>query len=143
MQQRVGLARALASDAQVLLMDESFSALDPLNRKEMQDELLRIQAELNKTIIFISHDLNEALKLGNHIMIMRNAKLVQVGTPEEILTSPADDYVEKFIEDVDRSRILTAENVMISPQWSTSKSWSTHSSSRNARKSHFFDLSRR
>ena len=115
MQQRVGLARALASDAQVLLMDESFSALDPLNRKEMQDELLRIQAELNKTIIFISHDLNEALKLGNHIMIMRNAKLVQVGTPEEILTSPADDYVEKFIEDVDRSRILTAENVMISP----------------------------
>lgn len=115
MQQRVGLARALASDAQVLLMDEAFSALDPLNRKEMQDELLRIQAELNKTIIFISHDLNEALKLGNHIMIMRNAKLVQVGTPEEILTSPADDYVEKFIEDVDRSRILTAENVMISP----------------------------
>ena len=115
MQQRVGLARALASDAQVLLMDEAFSALDPLNRKEMQDELLRIQAELNKTIVFISHDLNEALKLGNHIMIMRNAKLVQVGTPEEILTSPADDYVEKFIEDVDRSRILTAENVMISP----------------------------
>ena len=108
MQQRVGLARALASDAQVLLMDEAFSALDPLNRKEMQDELLRIQAELNKTIVFISHDLNEALKLGNHIMIMRNAKLVQVGTPEEILTSPADDYVEKFIEDVDRSRILTA-----------------------------------
>lgn len=79
MQQRVGLARALASDAQVLLMDEAFSALDPLNRKEMQDELLRIQAELNKTIVFISHDLNEALKLGNHIMIMRNAKLVQVG----------------------------------------------------------------
>lgn len=115
MQQRVGLARALASDAQVLLMDEAFSALDPLNRKEMQDELLRIQAELNKTIVFISHDLNEALKLGNHIMIMRNAKLVQVGTPEEILTSPADDYVEKFIEDVDRSRILTAENVMINP----------------------------
>ena len=115
MQQRVGLARALASDAQILLMDEAFSALDPLNRKEMQDELLRIQADLNKTIIFISHDLNEALKLGNHIMIMRNAKLVQVGTPEEILTSPADDYVEKFIEDVDRSRILTAENVMITP----------------------------
>lgn len=115
MQQRVGLARALASDAQVLLMDEAFSALDPLNRKEMQNELLRIQAELNKTIVFISHDLNEALKLGNHIMIMRNAKLVQVGTPEEILTSPADDYVEKFIEDVDRSRILTAENVMINP----------------------------
>lgn len=115
MQQRVGLARALASDAQILLMDEAFSALDPLNRKEMQDELLRIQAELNKTIIFISHDLNEALKLGNHIMIMRNAKLIQVGTPEEILTAPANDYVEKFIEDVDRSRILTAENVMIPP----------------------------
>lgn len=115
MQQRVGLARALASDAQILLMDEAFSALDPLNRKEMQDELLRIQAELNKTIIFISHDLNEALKLGNHILIMRNAKLIQVGTPEEILTAPANDYVEKFIEDVDRSRILTAENVMIPP----------------------------
>lgn len=115
MQQRVGLARALASDAQILLMDEAFSALDPPNRKEMQDELLRIQAELNKTIIFISHDLNEALKLGNHIMIMRNAKLIQVGTPEEILTAPANDYVEKFIEDVDRSRILTAENVMIPP----------------------------
>lgn len=115
MQQRVGLARALASEAQILLMDEAFSALDPLNRKDMQDELLRIQAELNKTIIFISHDLNEALKLGNHIMIMRNAKLMQVGTPEEILTAPANDYVEKFIEDVDRSRILTAENVMITP----------------------------
>lgn len=115
MQQRVGLARALASDTDILLMDEAFSALDPLNRKEMQDELLRIQSELHKTIIFISHDLNEALKLGDHIMIMRDGQVIQTGTPEEILTQPADDYVERFIEDVDRSRVLTAANVMINP----------------------------
>ncbi|KRL05060.1 quaternary amine ABC transporter ATP-binding protein [Liquorilactobacillus oeni] len=115
MQQRVGLARALASNTQILLMDEAFSALDPLNRKEMQDELLKIQSDLNKTIVFISHDLNEALKLGDHIMIMRNGMVVQTGTPEEILTNPANDYVEKFIEEVDRTRVLTASNVMINP----------------------------
>lgn len=115
MQQRVGLARALASDADVLLMDEAFSALDPLNRKDMQDELLELQDELHKTIIFISHDLNEALRIGNHIMIMRDGNVVQCGTPEDILTAPANEYVERFIEDVDRTKVITAGTVMIRP----------------------------
>ena len=101
MQQRVGLARALASDAEILLMDEAFSALDPLNRRDMQDELLDLQEEMHKTIVFISHDLNEALRIGDHIMIMKDGEIVQIGTPEEILSQPADDYVEKFIEGVD------------------------------------------
>ena len=98
MQQRVGLARALANDSQILLMDEAFSALDPLNRKDMQDELLDLQENLHKTIVFISHDLNEALRIGDRIMIMKDGEIVQTGTPEEILTQPADAYVEKFIE---------------------------------------------
>ncbi len=115
MQQRVGLARALASDADVLLMDEAFSALDPLNRKDMQDELLELQEELHKTIVFISHDLNEALRIGNHIMIMRDGDIVQCGTPEDILTEPANEYVERFIEDVDRTKVITAGTVMIRP----------------------------
>lgn len=115
MQQRVGLARALANDAEILLMDEAFSALDPLNRSDMQDQLLDLQERLHKTIIFISHDLNEALKIGDHIMIMKDGEIVQLGTPEDILTKPADEYVEKFIENVDRSKVLTAENVMIRP----------------------------
>jgi glycine betaine/proline transport system ATP-binding protein len=115
MQQRVGLARALASDADVLLMDEAFSALDPLIRKDMQDELLELQEELHKTILFISHDLNEALRIGNHILIMRDGAVVQVGTPEDILTAPADEYVARFIEDVDRSKVITAGTVMIKP----------------------------
>ena len=93
MQQRVGLARALASDAEILLMDEAFSALDPLNRRDMQDELLDLQEEMHKTIVFISHDLNEALRIGDHIMIMKDGEIVQIGTPEEILSQPADDYV--------------------------------------------------
>lgn len=113
MQQRVGLARALASDAEILLMDEAFSALDPLNRRDMQDELLDLQEDMQKTIVFISHDLNEALRIGDHIMIMKDGEIVQIGTPEEILSQPADDYVEKFIEGVDRSRVYTAANVMI------------------------------
>ncbi|WP_127850108.1 quaternary amine ABC transporter ATP-binding protein [Lacticaseibacillus hulanensis] len=112
MQQRVGLARALASDADVLLMDEAFSALDPLNRKDMQDELLELQAELHKTIVFISHDLNEALRIGDHIMIMDDGAIVQCGTPEDILTHPATEYVARFIEDVDRTRVITAGSVM-------------------------------
>ena len=112
MQQRVGLARALALDPDILLMDEAFSALDPLIRREMQDELLALQSRVNKTIVFITHDLDEALKLGDKIIIMRDGAIVQAGTPEEILTNPADDYVEKFIEDVDVSKILTAESVM-------------------------------
>lgn len=113
MQQRVGLARALASDAEILLMDEAFSALDPLNRRDMQDELLDLQEDMQKNIVFISHDLNEALRIGDHIMIMKDGEIVQIGTPEEILSQPADDYVEKFIEGVDRSQVYTAANVMI------------------------------
>ncbi|MCY9806055.1 glycine betaine/L-proline ABC transporter ATP-binding protein [Lentilactobacillus senioris] len=115
MQQRVGLARALANDPEILLMDEAFSALDPLNRKEMQNELLDLQENMQKTIIFISHDLNEALRIGDHIMIMRDGEIVQIGSPEDILTHPANDYVERFIEDVDRSKVLTASKVMIRP----------------------------
>ncbi|KRM69879.1 quaternary amine ABC transporter ATP-binding protein [Apilactobacillus ozensis] len=115
MQQRVGLARALANDPEILLMDEAFSALDPLNRKEMQDELLELQAHLHKTIIFISHDLNEALRIGDRIMIMRDGNIVQTGKPEDILQKPKNEYVEKFIEDVDRTKILTASRVMIRP----------------------------
>lgn len=115
MQQRVGLARALANDPEILLMDEAFSALDPLNRSDMQDQLLDLQENMHKTIIFISHDLNEALKLGDRIMIMRDGEVVQTGTPEDILTHPANEYVENFIENVDRSKVLTAGNVMIRP----------------------------
>jgi glycine betaine/proline transport system ATP-binding protein len=115
MQQRVGLARAFANDPEVLLMDEAFSALDPLNRRSMQDELLDLQDNLHKTIIFISHDLNEALHIGDHIMIMKDGVIVQIGTPEEILSKPADDYVERFIKGVDRSQVYTAGNVMVRP----------------------------
>ncbi|MBC1921053.1 quaternary amine ABC transporter ATP-binding protein [Listeria grayi] len=116
MQQRVGLARALANNPDILLMDEAFSALDPLNRKDMQDQLLELQDTMKKTIIFITHDLDEALRIGDHIMIMRDGSVIQTGTPEEILASPANDYVEKFIEDVDRSKVYTANNVMIRPE---------------------------
>lgn len=116
MQQRVGLARALANNPDILLMDEAFSALDPLNRKDMQDQLLELQDTMKKTIIFITHDLDEALRIGDHIMIMRDGSVIQTGTPEEILASPANEYVEKFIEDVDRSKVYTANNVMIRPE---------------------------
>jgi glycine betaine/proline transport system ATP-binding protein len=112
MQQRVGLARALANDPEILLMDEAFSALDPLIRVQLQDELLELQARLHKTIIFITHDLDEALKLGCRIAIMKDGRIVQIGTPEEILTNPADDYVSDFVENVDRSRVLTAEPII-------------------------------
>lgn len=113
MQQRVGLARALANDPEILLMDEAFSALDPLIRREMQDELLELQEKVQKTIIFITHDLNEALRIGDRIALMKDGQVVQVGTGEEILTNPANDYVESFVEDVDRSKVLTAENIMV------------------------------
>ncbi|MDJ0383079.1 glycine betaine/L-proline ABC transporter ATP-binding protein [Streptomyces sp. G-G2] len=112
MQQRVGLARALATDADLLLMDESFSALDPLIRRDMQDQLLEIQQRLKKTIVFITHDLNEAMRLGDSIAVMRDGRIVQLGTAEDILMRPADDYVASFIQDVDRSRVLTADAVM-------------------------------
>ncbi len=112
MQQRVGLARALASDPDVLLMDEAFSALDPLIRTQMQDELLALQARMHKTIVFITHDLDEALKLGDRIAIMKDGKIVQIGTPEEILTHPADDYVKRFVQNVDRNRVITASALM-------------------------------
>jgi glycine betaine/proline transport system ATP-binding protein len=112
MQQRVGLARALATDADLLLMDESFSALDPLIRRDMQDQLLTLQKTLKKTIVFITHDLNEAMRLGDRIAVMRDGRIVQNGTAEDILLRPADDYVASFIQDVDRSRVLTASAVM-------------------------------
>lgn len=116
MQQRVGIARALSNDPEILLMDEPFSALDPLIRREMQEELLRLQSKLNKTIIFITHDLDEALRLGDHIAILKDGQVVQVGTSEEILTQPADDYVADFTRDVNRSRVLTARSVMVKPR---------------------------
>ncbi|ARI78106.1 quaternary amine ABC transporter ATP-binding protein [Halobacillus mangrovi] len=116
MQQRVGLARALANDPEVLLMDEAFSALDPLIRKEMQDELLELQESMKKTILFITHDLDEALRIGDRIALMKDGKIVQIGTPEEILVNPANDYVEKFVEDVDRSKVLSAEHIMKRPE---------------------------
>ncbi|MBU3092934.1 glycine betaine/L-proline ABC transporter ATP-binding protein [Clostridium sp. CM028] len=116
MKQRVGLARALANNPDILLMDEAFSALDPLNRKEMQDELIDLQATMHKTIIFITHDLDEALKIGDRIAIMKNGLIVQVGTPEEIMTNPADEYVRKFVEDVDRSKVFSAQHVMKRPE---------------------------
>ncbi len=113
MQQRVGLARGLANDPEILLMDEAFSALDPLIRKDMQDELLELQASMKKTIIFITHDLDEALRIGDRIALMKDGVVVQIGTPEEILTNPANAYVERFVEDVDLSKVLTASHVMI------------------------------
>lgn len=115
MQQRVGLARALAIDPEILLMDEPFSALDPLVRREMQEELLDLQDRLQKTIVFITHDLDEAIKIGSHMAIMRAGAIVQTGEPEAILREPADDYVASFVEDVDPSRILRARDVMFRP----------------------------
>lgn len=116
MQQRVGLARALANDPEVLLMDEAFSALDPLIRKDMQDELIDLQSTMKKTIIFITHDLDEALRIGDRIALMKDGSIVQIGTPEEILMNPANDYVERFVEDVDRTKVLTAEHIMKRPE---------------------------
>jgi glycine betaine/proline transport system ATP-binding protein len=115
MQQRVGLARALAVDPDILLMDEPFSGLDPLIRREMQDELLRLQQDLHKTIVFITHDLEEAVKLGDHIAIMRDGQIVQVGSSQDIVLNPCDDYVAEFTQDVRRDTILTAANVMSAP----------------------------
>lgn len=112
MKQRVGLARALAVDPPILLMDEPFSALDPLTRRDMQDLLLKLQAEDSRTTLFVTHDLNEAMRLGNQVMVMRQGRAVQVGSGIEILADPADDYVSQFVADVDRARVLTAADVM-------------------------------
>jgi glycine betaine/proline transport system ATP-binding protein len=112
MQQRVGLARALANDPEILLMDEPFSGLDPLIRRQMQDELVELQEKLQKTIIFVTHDLHEALKLGDRIAIMRNGEVVQEGTPEEIVTQPADAYVQEFVQDASPAKVLTAGSIM-------------------------------
>ena len=115
MQQRVGLARALAVNSEVLLMDEPFSGLDPLIRREMQDELIALQTQVQKTIVFITHDLNEALKIGDRIAIMRDGEIVQEGTPEEIVTLPADDYVSEFVQDVSRAKVIQAGAIMQQP----------------------------
>ena len=116
MQQRVGLARALATDTDIMLMDEAFSALDPLIRSDMQKQLLDLQSELKKTIVFITHDLDESLRLGDHIGILNGGKLVQVGTPLDIIMNPADDYVKAFVKDVNRVKIIKAKVIMISPE---------------------------
>jgi len=112
MQQRVGLARALATNTNVMLMDEAFSALDPLIRSDMQKQLLDLQSELKKTIVFITHDLDESLKLGDHIGILNGGRLVQVGTPVEIIMNPADDYVKAFVKDVNRAKVIKAKVIM-------------------------------
>jgi glycine betaine/proline transport system ATP-binding protein len=119
MRQRVGIARALTAGTDILLMDEAFSALDPLIRREMQEQLVELQRELGRTIVFITHDLNEAMFLGDRIAVMRDGRIVQNGTPEEILTDPANDYVAQFVQDVDRARVLTASAVMEPPSLST------------------------
>jgi glycine betaine/proline transport system ATP-binding protein len=120
MQQRVGLARALATDAEILLMDEAFSALDPLIRSEMQNILLDLQSELHKTIIFITHDLDEALKIGDRIAILRDGSMVQDSNPQEIIMNPADDYVSDFIKDINRARVIQAKSIMTHTQTKSS-----------------------
>ena len=115
MQQRVGLARALAADPDILLMDEAFSALDPLIRRQMQDEMMAIQDDLKKTILFITHDLNEALRIGDRVCVMKDGAVVQIGTPEEILTKPATGYVAEFVQDVDQGRVIQVSEIMVDP----------------------------
>jgi glycine betaine/proline transport system ATP-binding protein len=115
MQQRVGIARALTTDPDILLMDEPFSGLDPLIRRQMQDELITLQAEMQKTILFVTHDLDEALKLGSHIAIMRDGEIIQIGTPEDVITTPGDNYVREFVQDASPARVVTARNIMEQP----------------------------
>ncbi len=112
MQQRVGLARALASDPEVLLMDEPFSALDPLIRRQLQEQFMALSAELNKTTVFITHDLDEAIRIGNRIAIMKDGRIVQIGTPEQIVTNPADDYVRDFVEGISKLKLVFAHSIM-------------------------------
>jgi glycine betaine/proline transport system ATP-binding protein len=116
MQQRVGLARALASDPEMLLFDEPFSALDPLIRRDMQNEVIRLHREVGKTMVFITHDLSEALKLGDRILIMRDGEVVQCGTGDQLVGAPADDYVREFVEDVSRADVLTLKWIMRAPR---------------------------
>ena len=116
MQQRVGLARALANDTDIMLMDEAFSALDPLIRSDMQKQLIDLQSEVKKTIVFITHDLDESLRLGDHIGILNHGKLVQVGTPVDIIMNPADDYVKAFVKDVNRTKVIKAKTIMKSKE---------------------------
>ncbi|RPF74100.1 MAG: glycine betaine/L-proline ABC transporter ATP-binding protein [Rickettsiales bacterium TMED289] len=116
MQQRVGLARALANDTDIMLMDEAFSALDPLIRSDMQKQLIDLQSELKKTIVFITHDLDESLRLGDHIGILNHGKLVQVGTPVDIIMNPADEYVKAFVKDVNRTKVIKAKTIMKSKE---------------------------
>jgi glycine betaine/proline transport system ATP-binding protein len=116
MQQRVGIARALTNDPEILLMDEPFSGLDPLIRRQMQDELLDIQDELHKTILFVTHDLDEALKLGSRIAIMRDGEIIQTGIPEEVVTTPINDYVREFVQDASPAKVLTAGSIMTQPE---------------------------
>lgn len=113
MQQRVGLARALASDPDVLLMDEPFSALDPLIRRQLQDQFMALSAELKKTTVFITHDLDEAIRIGHRIAIMKDGRIVQIGTPEEIVTQPADDYVRDFVEGISKLKLVFAHSIMV------------------------------
>jgi glycine betaine/proline transport system ATP-binding protein len=113
MQQRVGIARALASNSDIMLMDEAFSALDPLMRTDMQGLLLELQAELSKTIVFITHDLDEALRIADHLVILKDGTVVQQGAPQSIILNPADAYIEKFVDDINRARVLRAESVMV------------------------------
>jgi len=115
MQQRVGLARALATNADILLFDEPFSALDPLIRRDMQDEVIRLRGEVNKTMVFITHDLSEALRLGDRIAVMRDGRFVQVGTPQEVVGAPVDDYVRNFVRDVPRSHVVSVASIMRPP----------------------------
>jgi glycine betaine/proline transport system ATP-binding protein len=115
MKQRVGLARALANDPEILLMDEAFSALDPIVRRDMQYDLLNLQQKLQKTIVFITHDIQEAFKIGDRVAIMKDSKIVQIGTPEEILTMPANEYVEHFITGVDKTQVLSVRSIMHLP----------------------------
>lgn len=116
MQQRVGIARALAIEPEILLMDEPFSGLDPLIRRQMQDELIGLQEEVQKTILFVTHDLDEALKLGSRIAIMRDGEIIQVGTPEEVITTPGDAYVREFVQDASPAKVVTAKNIMEQPE---------------------------
>jgi glycine betaine/proline transport system ATP-binding protein len=116
MQQRVGIARALTNDPEILLMDEPFSGLDPLIRRQMQDELIDLQTELQKTILFVTHDLDEALKLGSYIAIMKDGEIIQTGIPEEVVTSPAGDYVREFVRDASPAKVLTAGSIMTEPE---------------------------